>query len=390
VSEREKYGIAGLYYTYVTGELDQAIPTYELWADNYPHDLAPSGNLGFIYAQLGQYDKSLTNMQEALRVEPNMVVGYSNLAGMLLALGRPDDAMKAVEQARLRKLESDDLHEQMYSLAFFKGDAAEMERQVAWAASKPGAEESLLSIQSDTDAYYGRLPKSRDFSQRAVESAFRNDSKETAAVYQSKAALREAEFGNAAIAKQDVAAALALAPGRGMKPLAALALARAGEVASARPIVEELEKNYPLDTIMKFYWIPSIKAAMALAADNPVQAIMFLEAASPYELGAPPQFIATMYPVYIRGQAQLAAGNGGAATREFQKFLDHRGVALNYPLAALARLGLARAYALESPSDPTAHDKARAAYLDFLTLWKDADPDIPILKQAKAEYAKLK
>jgi len=256
---------------------------------------------------------------------------------------------------------------------------------VAWAAGKPGSEDLLLSFQSDTEAYYGRLVKARDFSRRAVDSAVRDDSKETAALWQVNAALREAEFGNTAAAKQGVTTALALAPGRDVKLFAALTLARIGEAARAKTIVEELEKNHASDTMMKVYWLPTVKAAMELNANNSTQATMFLEAAAPYELGQPPPLQnGTMYPVYIRGQAQLMARNGSAAATEFQKFLDHRGVTLNFPLGALAHLGLARAYMLQGHTA-----KARAAYQDFLTLWKDADPDIPILKEAKAEYAKL-
>jgi hypothetical protein len=261
-----------------------------------------------------------------------------------------------------------------------------MERQVAWAAGKPGSEDLLLSFQSDTEAYYGRLVKARDFSRRAVDSAVRNDSKESAALWQVDAALREAEFGNAAVAKQDIAAALVLAPGRDVKLLAGLTLARIGDAARAKAIVEELEKNYGSDTFLKIYWLPTIKAAMELDANNPTQAVVFLEAAAPYELGEPTQFqLGTMYPVYIRGQAQLMAHNGAAAGTEFQKFFDHRGISLNFPLSALAHLGLARADAL---SGDTA--KAKTAYNDFFALWKDADPDIPILIAAKAEYANLK
>ena len=345
----------------------------------------PPGNLGNIYGELGQYEKAVAETQEALRLEPNEVVGYVNLASGYLALNRPDDAKKAIEQARERKLDAEELHWTIYQLAFLKSDAAEMERQVAWAAGKPGDEDLLLSFQSGTEAYYGRLVKARDFSRRAVDSAVRNGSKETAALWQVNAALREAEFGNTAAAKQGVGAALALAPGRDVKLFAALALARIGENTSAKAIVEELEKNYPSDTMLKVYWLPTIKAAMELNANNSTQAVMFLEAAAPYELGIPPQLLlGTMYPVYIRGQAQLLAHNGAAATTEFQKYLDHRGVALNFPLGALAHLGLARAYAMQGDTA-----KARAAYQDFLTLWKDADPDIPIFKQAKAEYARL-
>ena len=385
VSEHEKYRISALYYSNVTGELEQASKVYELWAESYPQDLVPPSNLGTIYSQLGQYEKAAAETQEGLRLEPTLV-GYSNLAGIYLALNRPDDAKKEIEQAQQRKLDGELLHFTIYGLAFFKGDAAEMERQVAWAAGKPGDEDILLSMQSDTEAYYGRLVKARDYSRRAVDSAVRNDSKETAALWQVNAALREAEFGNSAVAKQDVAAALALAPGRDVKLLAALTLARIGETAGAKAVVEELEKNEPSNTVLKVYWLPTIKAAMELNGQNSTQAVVDLEAAAPYELGGPPPIQSgTMYPVYIRGQARLAALNGAAAATEFQKFLDHRGLSLNYPLGALAHLGIARAYAL---SGDTA--KAKTAYNDFFTLWKDADPDIPILQQAKAEYAKLK
>ena len=256
---------------------------------------------------------------------------------------------------------------------------------MVWAAGKPGSEDLLLSFQSDTEAYYGRLVKARDFSRRAVDSAVRDDSKETAALWQVNAALREAEFGNTAAAKQGVAAALALAPGRDVKLFVALTLARIGEILRAKAIGEELEKNYPSFTVLKVYWLPTIKAAIELSANNSSQAVVYLEATAPYELGMPPQLqLGTMYPVYVRGQAQLAAHNGPGAATEFQKFLDHRGITLNDPLGALAHLGLARAYALQGDSA-----KARAAYNDFFTIWKDADPDIPILQQAKAEYAKL-
>jgi serine/threonine protein kinase/tetratricopeptide (TPR) repeat protein len=384
VSEREKYRIAALYYDVVTGEMEQASQVYELWAKSYPKDSVPHSNLGDIYNRLGQYEKAVSQTQEALRLEP-IVVGYFNPAFSYLALNRPDDAKRAVEQAQERNLEGDFLHWAIYQLAFLKGDNAEMERQVSWSAGKPGTEDLLLSFQSDTEAYYGRLTKARDFSRRAVDAAARADSKETAAMWQVNAAMREAEFGDTATAKQDVAAALTLAPGRDVKLFAALTLSRVSEAARAKAIVEELERSYPSDTMLKVYWLPTVKAAIELSANNPNQALVFLEAAAPFELGAPPQFqLGTMYPAYIRGQAQLMARNGAAAASEFKKFLDHRGITINYPLGALAHLGLARAYTL---SGDTA--KAKTAYQDFFALWKDADPDIPILKEAKAEYAKL-
>jgi serine/threonine protein kinase/tetratricopeptide (TPR) repeat protein len=384
VSEREKYRISALYYDKVTGELEQASQVYELWGKSYPQDVVPPGNLAVIYAYLGQIEKSLYQTQESQRLAPD-ATGYSNLTGTYLALNRLDDAQKTIEDAQKHNLAGDFLHLAIYQLAFLNSDAAEMERQVAWASGKPGTEDLLLSFQSDTEAYYGHLTRARDFSRRAVDAAVRADSKETAAIWQVNAALREAEFGNLVTAKQDVAAALTLTPGRDVKMLGALALARSGETVRAKTIVGELEKSYPSQTVLKVYWLPTIKAAIELNANNAAQSLVFLEAAAPFELGGPPQFqLGTLYPAYIRGQAQLMAHNGAAAATEFRKFLDHRGIVLNFPLGALAHLGLARAYALSGDAA-----KARTAYQDFFALWKDADPDIPILKEAKVEYAKL-
>jgi serine/threonine protein kinase/Flp pilus assembly protein TadD len=384
VSEREKYRISALYYQNVTGELEQASQVYELWAKSYPKDSIPPGNLAYIYAQLGQYDKALTANEDSQLLQRD-VLGYFNTAGTYLALNRTDDAQKQIEEAQANKFEGDFLHLAIYLVSFMKKDAAEMDRQVAWASGKPGTEDLLLSFQSDTKAYYGQLMKARDFSRRAVDAAVRSDSKETAGLWQVSAALREAEFGNAAAAKQGVAAALALSQGRDVKLLCALALARANDAARARSLVDELEKNYESQTMVKVYWLPTIKAAIELNANNAAQTLVFLEAAAPYELGEPPQFqLGTLYPAYIRGEAQLMGRNGAAAASEFQKFLDHRGVTINYPLGALAHLGLARGYALAGDTA-----KSRTAYQDFFALWKGADPDIPILKEAKAEYAKL-
>jgi serine/threonine protein kinase/Tfp pilus assembly protein PilF len=385
VSEKERLRISADYYAFVTGELEKEAQTYQLWIQSYPRDDIPHGNLGANFTALGQHEKALAETQEALHLESNSVTSYGNLGQISLALNRPDDAKAMFEQALARKLDSGGLRLWMYNLAFVRGDSAQMAQQLAWGAGKPGAEDPLLATQSDTEGYYGRLTKARDYSRRAVDSAVRADSKETAALWQVDAAVREAEFGNVAAAKQDVGAALALAPGRDVKVLSALALARAGDIGRAKVMVEQLEKSDPLNTVLKLYWLPTLKAAIELHGGNSAQALLFLEAAAPYELGEPPPLQeGTLYPAYLRGEAYLAAHNGTAAAAEFQKFIDHRGIIINFPLGALAHLGIARAYAL---SGDTA--KAKAAYLDFLTLWKDADPDIPILKEAKAEYAKL-
>jgi len=384
ISEHEKYRVSSLYYSFVTGELEQAAQVYELWAKSYPQDAIPPGNLGYIYSNLGQYQKALAETIESQRLDPD-VVGYFNLMGTYLSLNKPDGALKAMEDARKANLDGEVLHWGMYLLAFYQNNPAEMARQLDWAAGKPGSEDLLLSSQSDTEAYFGHLIKARDYSRRAVDAAVRADSKETGAFRHINAALREAEFGNQAQARQDVAAALDLAPGKDVKLLSALALARAGDPTRARTLADELAKAYPLDTLLKVYWLPTIHAALSLDANKPSQALIDLEAAAPYELGQPPQFqLGTLYPVYLGGIASLSNHDGPGAQKQFQKLLDHHGVVLNYPLGALARLGLARAYVLSGDIA-----KAKAAYQEFLNLWKDADPDIPILKEAKAEYAKL-
>ena len=385
VSERERYKISALYF-WLSGDLEQVSQLFEMWGKSYPKEVTPPADLAVIGVSLGQYEKAVTYTLDALRLEPNRTVAYSNLAQCYLALNRLDDAKKAIEQARGRTLETDFIHLPEYELAFLTGDAAEMERQLAWAAGKPGMEDLLLSFQSDTEAYYGRLAKARDFSRRAVDASVRDNLKENAALWQVNAALREGEFGNSAAAKRDVARALTLAPGRAdVKLFAALTLARIGEIARPKQLVKELERDHPSDTLLKRYWLPTIKAALEVNRNNSSQALSLLEPAVPYELATPPELqIGTLFPVYVRGQAQLMAHNGAAAAKEFLKFEDHRGVTVNFPLGALAHLGLARAYALAG--DTT---KAKTAYQYFFALWKDADPEIPILKKAKAEYAKL-
>ena len=385
VSEREKFHITADYYQLVTGEREKEAQTYELWIQSYPRDRIPHINLGNNAATLGRYDKALAETQEGLRLESNNIIGWGNLTAYLLALNRLNDAKVALDTALARKIDGGYLRLIMYYIAFLRGDLAQMEQQLTWGADKPGDEDPLLSAQSDTEAYYGHLTKARDFSRRAVDSAVRADSKETAALWQVNAALREAEYGNATEAKQNTAAALKLAPGRDVKMLGALALARVGDIVQAKAMTEELEKSNPTNTVLKLYWLPTLKAAIEVNGGNTTQALVFLEAAAPYELGEPPPTLeGTLYPSYLRGQAYLSARNGNAAAAEFQKFLDHRGIVMNFALGALAHLQLGRAYAINGDMA-----KAKSAYQDFLALWKDADPDIPILKEAKAENAKL-
>jgi tetratricopeptide (TPR) repeat protein len=382
VSEREKLRITADYFR-ATGELDKEAQAYELWTAEYPHDTAPRNNLGTNYMYMGQYDKALTEFQGGLRLSSDNALLYANLGETYLSLNRLDEAKAAFDQAFAHKLDSGTLHADVYDLAFLQGNFSQMEQQVVWAAGKPGDEDILLSAQSDTEAYYGRMSKAREFSRRAVESAIRADSKETAALWQVNAALREAELGNAVHAKEDVAGALALSSGRDVKMAASLALARIGDDLRAKTLADELGKNYPTNTMLKLYWLPTINAAVELSRKDSSQAIVLLEAAAPYEL-ASAEYNGALYPAYLRDQAYLLEHNGIAAAAEFRKLLDHRGIVLNSVTGSLAHLQIARAYAMAGDTA-----KARAVYQDFFNLWKDADPDIPILKQAKAEYAKL-
>jgi eukaryotic-like serine/threonine-protein kinase len=386
VSERERYSIDAFYYAFVTGELANATQVYELWKQSYPRDDTPVRNLADVYMRLGQWGKALQETQDAMRMEPNSAVTNSNLAWTQLALNRTAEARTTVEQALARKLDTPLLRLPLYQVGFLLGDQETMQQQLAWAAGRPGEEDWLLSAHSDTEAYFGRLAKARELSQRAIGSALRADAKETAALWQVNAALREAEFGNAVSARQNAQAALTLMPGKDVRSVAALALARAGDAAQAQKLAESLNKDLPQDTIVQGYWLPSIRAAIELKTKNTGSAVEILGTVAPYELGQNEPFQeGMMYPAYLRGEAYLLARQGKEAAAEFQKFIDHRGVVLNFPLGALAHLGLARAYALQGDTA-----KARAAYQDFLTLWKDADPDVPVLQQAKAEYAKLK
>jgi serine/threonine protein kinase/tetratricopeptide (TPR) repeat protein len=386
-SERERLHIEADYYTFITGNMEQARTMYKRWAQAYPQDAISPLNLGTIDEDIGGYDQAIKDTKEALRLAPDSSVAYGNLVGMYLATNRFDEVKFLYNEALARKAENGPLHGNMYGLAFLESDQAEMERQVAWAAGKAGAEDLLLSYAADTEAYYGRNGKALDLSRRAIDSAKRNDQKETAALWQMEAALREAELGNSAPARQQVKAALALASNHDSQILGALALARAGDSAQAAKMADELAKRYPEDTLVNNYWLPSIRATIELGRNNEDKAIEILQATVPYELGIPtPNSTvgATLHPIYVRGQAYLKLRQGKEAAAEFQKILDHRTIVVNFITGALAHLGLARAYALQGGTA-----KARAAYNDFFTLWKDADPDIPILKQAKAEYAKL-
>jgi serine/threonine protein kinase/tetratricopeptide (TPR) repeat protein len=384
VSEREKFMIEGQRYLFVTGELEKGAQTAELWQQTYPRDDIPCRFLAAVSASLGNWEKALEEGRQALRLEPNNVNNYANLGFFFAALNRLDEAEAVYKQAEERKLEGEFLFVNRYGLAFLRGDAAQMAQLVSAAMGKPGAEDLLLAAQADTEGWYGKLKNAQELTRRAMDSAQHNDAKESAAAYQAAAALREAESGNREQARADATAAAKLAPGRDVREMAALALARTGDTAGAEKSVAELDKTFPLDTLVQRYWGPSIRAAVALDRKDPNRAIELLKVTNPIELSGPMNLTIILCPVYLRGEAYLMLHDGNRAAAEFQKFIDHRGVVMNFPWGALARLGLARAFAIQGDTA-----KALAAYKDFLTLWKDADPDIPILNQAKAEYAKL-
>jgi len=395
-SEREKLQIAADYYQNVTGELDKAAHTFEEMIQNYPRDYRAPLDLGTVYSEQGQYERVTESYRQSLRLAPDNVAPYADLANDLLSLQRFDGARQVIREAQARKLDNVILHNALYALAFLGADSAAMAEQQQWYAGK--SEENFgLALASDTEAHGGHLGKARELTKRAVDSAVRADSKEGGAIWQANAAVQQAAYGNPAEARLSAAEALKLAPSsQGAESEAALAFAMADDTARAESLAQDLGKRFPLDTQMQSLWLPAIQGQLALDKKNPASAVTTLQAASAIELGQI-NFVANvscLYHVYIRGDAYLAAGQGSAAAAEFQKIIDHSGIVWNCWTGALAHLGVARANALQSRTSQgadadAARSRALAAYKDFLTRWKDADPEIPILKQAKAEYAKL-
>ncbi len=395
-SERENLGITADYYLNVSGELDKAAQTYQEEIASYPRDYQARLDLGTVYAAQGLYERAAESYRQSLRLAPDNGASYTNLGTSLLCLQRFDEARQVIHEAQARKLDDFALHNALYALAFLGSDSAAIAEEQQWFAGKP--EENFgAALASDTEAYGGHLGKARELTKRAVDSAIRADSKENGAIWQENAAIAQAAYGNTTEARQTAAEALKLAPtSQGAEVEAALAFAMAGDTARAESLAQDLGKRFPLDTQVQSLWLPAIQAQLALNKKNPATALNALQATSSIELGqiAFVANISCLYPTYVRGEAYLAAGQGTAAAAEFQKILDHSGIVWNCWTGALAHLGVARANALQSRNSQgadadAARVRALAAYKDFLTLWKDADPDIPILKQAKAEYAKL-
>ena len=381
VSEPERWYIESHYYENVTGNQENARKIYELWAQTYPRDFRPLPPLQGIYARLGQYDQSLAAARDALRLHPTSGMNHANVVFSYLALNRLEEARAAAKEALAKNYDFWSLHNALYHLAFLQGDASGMKQQVAWGAGKPGVEDVFLVDSADASAYAGRLAEARELSREAAASATRAGEKEVTADHEANAALREALFGNFEQARQEAVTALAHSAGHDVQFEAGLALALAGESNRAKRIANDLAKLFPESTAVQFNYLPAIRAQIALSSNDYSKALGALQAGAPYDMGA----MGRMYPVYVRGEAYLAAHQGSNAAAEFQKILGHRGIVWNSPIGALAHLQLGRAYAMQGDMA-----NARAAYNDFLTLWKNADPDVPVLKKAQAEYAKLK
>ena len=401
VSEREKFFIDSLYYRNVTGELKNALSTCEIWRQIFPGDPTPYGYLGEIFNLMGRYEEARENLVEAVRLEPNDVGNYSELVWAHLGLERPDQAREVLMQAQARKLSFPWSTEFLYYMAFLHRDVGEMNRLASEYLTH-----SMLDKEAATAAYYGCLTEARELMRRTIDRIPAEVRREWGADVDAVEAMWEAELGNAEQAKKKAAEALAVVGNPEAQSHAALALGRAGDSARALATADELNRERPLDTMLNEYWLPTIRAAVEFSRGNPSRAIELLRPVTAYELAAPYVPEVPLLPVYMRGEAYLALRQGNNAAAEFQKILNHPNIVLNCPLGALAHLGLGRAYAVEAgvgagpvpvqghpQGTPLRHDalaKARAAYQDFFTLWKGADPDIPILKQAKAEYARLK
>ncbi len=379
-SELEKLYISSHYYEIVTGEIDKANETYQLWKRTYPRDSIPTNNLAVDYAWIGKYDQALVEAQETMRLDPNSTFSYGVVGGAYIGLDRLAEAKAIRQKAVELKLDGMSDHADLYLLAFLEGDKAAMQREADWAKGKPG-EFMMLEAIAEATAASGKLQQARELYRQAVDSAQQAKLSENAALIMCHQARIEAEVGNMAQARDIVKAALAInRNSRFALASAGAALAAAGDVAQASAIADEMSKGYPADTLVNYVWLPSIRGQIENSRGNPAKAIELLQPALPYEFGWPARVI----PSYVRGEAYLHMRQGKEAAEQFQNILNHRGPCGTLPACSLAHLQLGRARALSGDNAG-----ARTAYQDFFALWKDADPDVPVLKEAKAEYAKL-
>jgi len=383
--DHEKLSIQVFYEIVVMGNLEAARRSCELIAETYPHDESVQVYLWYIGLICGDYGRADAAAKRAFEINPDSSNNYVSLMYCDQYLGRLDQAKAAAEQSRARKLNSPWYPLILYVVDFLQNDPAGMAQQAAATVGIPGVEDQMFFVESDTAADHGKFGRARELARRAADSARRAQENETAAEYAGHNSVREALVGLAEVAKEDAHSALKSIKGKHGEGFSAIAFALAGDLANADRAIEDLTKRFPQDTVVQTRYLPMARSALALNSGNAQAALDALTAAAPYELGHTNEdFTFAVYPVYFRGQAYLAEKNGDAAAAEFQKILDRAGVVGNEPIGALAHLGLGRAYSLSGNTV-----KAKTEYQDFLTLWKDADPDIPLLTQARAEYAKL-
>jgi tetratricopeptide (TPR) repeat protein len=388
-SDREKFFITTLYQRNVTGNLEKEQQTLRSWGQAYPRDRDAHGLLaGFASQGTGQFEKSIEEANIALAIEPDFSPAFADIISSNLYLDRIAEAEKAIRIAAERKREIPDVLLFQYYVAFVSRDSAGMDSAAARAKGKPGIEDWMLHSQAMVEARLGRLQAATIISGRAAQMARETGHKESAASYEAAQAVREALFGNASAARRSASVALELSHGRDVEYGAAFALAVAGDLPHAQSLAADLQKRFPEDTSVQFNYLPVLDTFVALNHHDPEKAIERLQVNIPYELAVPPidfnEFFGGLYPVYVRGLAYLAVHKGIEATVEFQKILDHRGIVAADPIGALANLQLGRAYVVDGDNA-----KAKSAYQNFFELWKDADPELPILKQANIEYVKL-
>jgi tetratricopeptide (TPR) repeat protein len=384
-SDREKFYITATYEGLATGNLEKARQNDEAWAQTYPRDPVPHSMVaGFPSKALGRYQPALAETRKAIELDPDFAIAYYNLAVLNVYLGRIEEAEEVLRRAQGRGLEIDEFIMLEHDIAFLKGDPAAMERAVARARERSGGDTWISNKEAFALAYAGHLQKAKMLTQRAVDQAMQVAQPERAGLWQAGGALREAFFGDAPQARAGATITLQHANNREVEYGAALALAISGDSSRAQELADDLERRFPEDTVVRGSYVPVLQARIALNQGDPSKAIEILQVSAPYELGVSRLLFGALYPVYVRGEAHLAAHQGAEAAIEFQKILDHRGVVGSDPIGALAHLQLGRAYTLAGDKI-----KAKAAYQDFLTLWKDADPDIPIFREAKQEYARL-
>ena len=385
VTEAERLAIESRYFLYVPGDLEKASQVFEVWARNYPALVTPLSQLGSTQANLGRYEQATDSLRAALNLDPTRSNTYANLAENLLVLNRLQDAEAVLAEAEKRKFQTDFLLEVSYLKAFLRNDGVEMQRILVQSSDVPAAQALILSQQANTEAYHGHFEKADELSGVAANLMQHDGDKELAATCLAEGAVREAAVGNSTRARSLIAKAQKIVRGEDVVILAALIAAQIGDHKQAETLVQEMNRQWPEDTFVQKYWLPVIRALIDIHDRQWSKAVSDLDPAAPFDFASPPSLsVVTIYPAYVRGYAYLGAGDGTRAALEFQKLVDHSGMVLNFPLARLARLGRARAYARSG--DPV---KARAVYLDFLQFWHDADPGTLVVKQAREEYAEL-